>query len=113
VRGISASLVETALAYGAHERQLFTKIVLPAALPFIMVGLRLAIGRAIVGMVVGEMFTRLTGLGGLIATYSGAFATDKVFVGIIVLALGGVLLTEALKLVERRLSGWVETARID
>jgi ABC-type nitrate/sulfonate/bicarbonate transport system permease component len=113
VRGISASLVETALAYGARERQLFTKIVLPAALPFIMVGLRLAIGRAIVGMVVGEMFTRLTGLGGLIATYSGAFATDRVFVGIIVLALGGVLLTETLKLVERRLSGWVETARID
>ena len=113
VRGLSASLVETALAYGARERHLFTKIVLPAALPFIMIGLRLAIGRAIIGMVVGEMFTRLTGLGGMIATYSGAFATDKVFVGIIVLALGGVFLTELLKAVERRLSVWAETARIE
>ena len=105
-------LVETAEAYGASHRQMFTTIVLPASLPFIMAGLRLAIGRAIVGMVVGEMFTRQAGLGGLISTYSGSFVTSKVFAAIIVLSLGGVLLTEALKRIERRLSPWAETARI-
>ncbi len=112
VRGISAALVEVAQAYGAHGGHLFTKIALPASLPYIMAGLRLAVGRAIVGMVVAEMFTRLAGLGGMIATYSGSFATDKVFVAIIVLSVGGVLLTELLKSIERQLSPWAETARI-
>ncbi|MBV9120037.1 MAG: ABC transporter permease [Chloroflexi bacterium] len=112
VRGINASLVEVAQAYGARGGQLFTKIALPASMPYIMTGLRLAVGRAIVGMVVAEMFTRLAGLGGMIATYSGSFATDKVFVAIIVLSAGGVGLTELLKLLEARISPWVETARI-
>jgi ABC-type nitrate/sulfonate/bicarbonate transport system permease component len=111
VRNISHGLVEVALAEGASERQIFTKIVLPAALPFIMTGIRLAMGRAVVAMVVAEMFTAVAGLGGSIVRYGAAFATDKLFVVIIVLALMGVGLTELVRGLERWLTPWKDTER--
>jgi NitT/TauT family transport system permease protein len=111
VRNIGRGLVEVALAEGASERQIFTKIVIPASLPFIMTGIRLAMGRGVVAMVVGEMFADVSGLGGSIVKYGAAFATDKFFVVIIVLALMGVGLTEAVRILERRLTPWKETER--
>jgi NitT/TauT family transport system permease protein len=111
VRNVGRGLVEIALAEGAGEAQIFGKIVVPASLPFIMTGIRLAVGRAVVGMVVAEMFTAITGLGGAIVYYGNTFATDKLFVVIIVLALMGVSLTEAVKLLERRFAPWKETER--
>jgi NitT/TauT family transport system permease protein len=111
VRDISHGLVEVALAEGASERQIFTKIVLPAALPFIMTGIRLAMGRAVVAMVVAEMLATIGGLGASIQRYTVAFATDKLFVVIIALALMGVALTELVRFLERRLTPWKETER--
>jgi ABC-type nitrate/sulfonate/bicarbonate transport system permease component len=111
VRNVGRGLVEVALAEGASEPQVFTKIVLPAALPFITTGIRLATGRAVVGMVVAELFTAVSGLGGAIVIYGNAFATDKLFVIIIVLALIGLALTESVRLLERRLAPWKETER--
>ncbi len=111
VRNLSRGLVEIAQVEGASEPQIFTKIILPASLPFIMAGVRLAVGRAVVGMVVAEMFTAITGLGGAIVNYSNAFATDKVFVTIIVLVLLGVGLTEGVKYLERHFARWKETER--
>ena len=111
VRNVSRGLVEIAQAEGASEAQIFGKIILPASLPFIMTGIRLAVGRAVVGMVVAEMFTAMTGLGGAIMYYSNAFATDKLFVVIILLALLGVALTEGVKFLEVRLAPWKETER--
>jgi len=111
VRNVSRGLVEIAQAEGASEAQIFGKIILPASLPFIMTGIRLAVGRAVVGMVVAEMFTAITGLGGAIVYYSNAFATDKLFVVIILLALLGVALTEGVKFLEVRLAPWKETER--
>jgi ABC-type nitrate/sulfonate/bicarbonate transport system permease component len=111
VRNISHGLVEVALAEGASERQVFTKIIVPAALPFIMTGIRLAMGRAVVGMVVAEMFVASTGLGSSIQRYGAAFATDKFFVVLIVLALLGVGLTEFVRALERWLTPWKETER--
>ena len=111
VRNVSRSLVEVALAEGATEAQVIRKIILPASLPFVTTGVRLSIGRAIVGMVVGEMFTASSGLGGAIVTYGNAFATKKLFVVIILLALMGVLLTEAVRFVEQKLAPWKATER--
>jgi NitT/TauT family transport system permease protein len=111
VRDVSHGLVEVALAEGANERQIFGKIIVPAALPFIMTGIRLAMGRAVVAMVVAEMFTSATGLGGSIVRYGAAFATDKFFVIIIALALLGVGLTELVRGLERRLTPWKQTER--
>jgi NitT/TauT family transport system ATP-binding protein len=111
VRNVSRSLVEIAQAEGAVERQIFGKIIVPASLPFIMSGIRLAVGRAVVGMVVAEMFTAMSGLGGAIVYYSNAFATDKLFVVIILLALLGVGLTETVKLLEVKMAPWKQTER--
>jgi ABC-type nitrate/sulfonate/bicarbonate transport system permease component len=111
VRNVGRGLVEVALAEGGNEAQIFTKIVIPASLPFITTGVRLAMGRAVVAMVVAELFTALSGLGGAIMNYGNAFKTDKLFVVIIVLALLGVSLTESVRWLERRLAPWKETER--
>ena len=113
VRNVSRGLVEVAMAEAANQLQIFTKIVIPASLPFIATGIRLAMGRAVVAMVVAEMFTAVGGLGGAIINYGNAFATAKLFVVIIVLALLGVTLTESVRWVERRIAPWKETERAD
>jgi len=111
VRNVGRALVEIALAEGASEPQVFSKVVVPAALPFITTGVRLAMGRAVVGMVVAELFTAVSGLGGAIVVYGNAFATDKLFVIIILLALIGLALTESVRLLEKWLAPWKETER--
>jgi NitT/TauT family transport system permease protein len=113
VRNVSRGLVEVAMAEAANQYQIFTKIVIPASLPFIAAGIRLAMGRSVVAMVVAEMFTAVVGLGGAIVSYGNAFATDKLFVVIIVLALLGVSLTESVRWIERRIAPWKETERAD
>ncbi len=111
VRNVSQSLVDVGRAFVANERQIFTKIMLPASVPYIMAGLRLGIGRAIIGMVVAEFFTALTGLGAMIVKYANSFKTDVMFVPIVVLMLLGVGLTELVKLAEVRVAPWKETER--
>ncbi|HVO94847.1 MAG TPA: ABC transporter permease subunit, partial [Terriglobales bacterium] len=108
---VSAHLVEVGQAYSASEGQIFTKIILPAALPFIMTGVRLAIGRALIGIITAEMFAAVTGLGALLVRYSSALATDKFFVPVLFLALLGVVLSSAVERLQRRLAPWKETER--
>ena len=106
IKDVRGSLLEIGRAYGATERQMFTKIILPATVPYIMAGIRLAVGLAIIGMIVAEFFTAITGLGGLIVNYANSFATAKLFVPIIIIGLLGVGLTELVLYIERRLSSW-------
>ena len=106
IKDVRGGLIEIGRAYCATDLQIFTKIVLPAALPYIMAGTRMAVGLAIIGMVVAEFFTAVTGLGGLIVNYANTFATAKLFVPVIVIGLLGVGLTEMVMLLERRLSHW-------
>lgn len=111
VRTVSAGLVEVGRAYGAGEGKIFTKIIMPASLPYIMAGVRLAVGRALIGIITAEMFAAVTGLGALLVRYSSALATDKFFVPVIFLALLGVVLTRAVELLEKRFAPWKETER--
>jgi NitT/TauT family transport system permease protein len=106
IRDVRGSMLEIGRAYGATEWQIFWKIVLPAAVPFIMAGIRLAVGLAIIGIIVAEFFTAISGLGGMIVEYANVFATAKLFVPIIVIALVGVILTELVMWLERRMSRW-------
>jgi NitT/TauT family transport system permease protein len=76
-----------------------------------MAGIRLGVGRAVVGMVVAEMFTAVAGLGGAIIRYSNNFSTDRLFVIIVILSALGVGLTESLKLLEKRLARWKVSER--
>jgi ABC-type nitrate/sulfonate/bicarbonate transport system permease component len=111
VQNVSRVSVDIVRAYGANDRQVLTKVVLPSALPFVMAGIRLAVGRGVIGMVVAEFFTALSGLGSLIIIYQNAFATAKLFVPVITLSVLGVTLTALARLLERKLAPWKETER--
>jgi ABC-type nitrate/sulfonate/bicarbonate transport system permease component len=106
IKDVRGNLIEIGRAYGASELQIFTKIILPASVPYIMAGIRLAVGLAIIGFIVAEFFTAITGLGGIIVLYANNFATAKLFVPIIVTGILGVALSELVAAIERRLSRW-------
>jgi ABC-type nitrate/sulfonate/bicarbonate transport system permease component len=104
-------LIETARSFMANERQIMSKIVLPSALPFIIAGMRLAIGRALVMVVVAEIYASNRGLGYLIFQAGGMYDTAQVFVGVGILAAAGVTFNAALRALERRLAPWREDQR--
>ena len=87
VKQVDSVLVEMARSFGASEREVFFKIILPAALPAIMAGLRLGIGRAVKGMVTAEMLLTLTGIGAMIMQYGSSFATDSLFAVILTILI--------------------------
>lgn len=109
VRNVSESLIDVGTAFAATEREIFTKIILPAALPYMMTGLRLGIGRAIIGMVVAEFFTAITGLGALIVKYGNQYDTAAMFVPILVLMALGILLTAIVRRAEIWIAPWKAT----
>lgn len=106
VRNGDPELVEMALSNGATPFQVFTRILMPGASPFILVGLRLGATIGLINTVVAELYTAVQGLGGLLATYGNTFRMGPYFVVVLVLALLGVLITETLRLFERRLERW-------
>jgi ABC-type nitrate/sulfonate/bicarbonate transport system permease component len=106
IRDVRHSMIEVGRAYCATETQIFFKIIVPSAIPFLMTGIRLAVGLGIIGIVVAEFFTAQTGLGGIIIRYANLFATARMFVPIIVIGLLGVVLTELVRAIEVRLSRW-------
>jgi ABC-type nitrate/sulfonate/bicarbonate transport system permease component len=113
VRNVSRTTTDVVRAYGASDRQVMTKVVLPSSLPFVMAGIRLAVGRGVIGMVVAEFFTALSGLCSMIIVYSNSFATAKLFVPVITIALLGLGLTTLAKYLERRMAPWKETERAE
>jgi NitT/TauT family transport system permease protein len=106
VRTIPRSLIDVGTAFAANERQVFLKIIIPAVIPFIMTGLRLGIGRAIIGMVAAEFFTAITGLGALIVKYGNQYDTASMFVPILILMLLGVALTSLVRKIEEMFAPW-------
>ena len=85
---------------------MFTKILFPAALPSVIVGLRLGIGRALTGVVVSELFGSTAGLGWLIGTAGQSFDTPVVLFGVLMFSTIGVAMVEALKWVEHAIAPW-------
>jgi NitT/TauT family transport system permease protein len=106
VREVDPDLVEVARSFCSNERRMWIDLILPSALPFIVTGLRLAIGRALIGVIVAEYYTSLSGLGDLISTNASNFQTARMFVPIVVIASLGVVFTALLELAERRLVQW-------
>lgn len=99
-------LVEMARSVGATRRRIFTQIVLPGAVPFIIVGLRVGATIGLINTVVAELYTAVKGLGGLLAIYGNTFRMAEYFVVVLTLALIGVIVTEALRFLEVRLGRW-------
>ena len=106
VKNVDARLIEVGRAFRCTERQLWGNIVLPGALPFIVAGLRLAIGRGLIGMVLADLYTAINGIGYLIARYASIYRTDAMFVPVMTLGILGITLTGLLRFVERRVAPW-------
>lgn len=106
VANVDRRLVETAKSFRASEFQILTKIVAPSALPFIIAGLRLAIGRVLIMVVVAELFSSNAGVGYLIFQAGAMYDTTLIFVGVTILALTGVILNGCLRRLERHLAPW-------
>jgi NitT/TauT family transport system permease protein len=108
VQSIPAAYVETARSFACSRGQMFWKVVLPAAIPFFVAGLRLGLGRALVGVVVAEMFTALSGLGYMVTFYGNTFKTALLFVPILTLAVLSIAITGLIRLAERRMAPWMD-----
>ena len=106
VRECDKSMLEVARSFRSSEWQMWKDVLLPFAVPYIAAGIRLAIGRGLVGMVIAEFYTTISGLGFMITRYANIFETDKTFVPVILLMFLGVTLTGSLKWVERRIAPW-------
>ncbi|MEA2953270.1 MAG: hypothetical protein QOD40_630 [Alphaproteobacteria bacterium] len=113
VKNVDPKLLEVGRAFRCSERQLWINIVLPAALPFIVTGLRLAVGRGLIGMVLADLYTAISGIGYLIVRTASTYQVDKMFVPIMTLGLLGVALTAMLRIVERRVAPWTAAADQD
>lgn len=111
VRECDKNMLEVARSFRSSEWRMWQDVLLPFALPYIAAGIRLAIGRGLVGMVIAEFYTTISGLGFMITRYANIFEMDKTFVPVIVLMVLGVSLTTALKWVERRLAPWSHANR--
>jgi NitT/TauT family transport system permease protein len=106
VQNTDQELVEMARSTRASRGLIFWDIVLPGALPFLLVGLRLGATIGLINTVVAELYTAVSGLGGLLAIYGNTFRMAEYFVIVLLLSLIGVIVTEGLRIAETRLMRW-------
>jgi ABC-type nitrate/sulfonate/bicarbonate transport system permease component len=106
VKTTPANLLTAARSFGASEWQIFRSVVLPSTVPFILTGLRLAVGRALIGVMVGELYAATAGIGFMITVAGATFQTDKVFVGVLIFAITGMVLTDVIDRIEHRFDKW-------
>jgi NitT/TauT family transport system permease protein len=106
VRSMRDEFTETARAFLAGPLDMFRHIYLPGSIPFIIAGIRLALGHAIVGMITAEMFLAIVGLGYMVVNFGNRLATAKVLALAIFVSLFGIVVTELVKRSESRLAPW-------
>src|SRR5580692_11452782 len=108
LRTTSERLIEMLRSFGATRQQIFFKVSLPSAVPMILAGLKLGIGRGLVGVVVAELFGSRAGLGRLISQSADAFNMPELFAGVVVLAVAGIVMTAGFGWLEKRLVPWTK-----
>ena len=106
VHSVDAQLVRAVRAFGGRRRDVIVKVILPAAVPLILAGVRIGLGRALHGVVLGEMFSSNAGLGYRISFYAAHLRTADVFVPLVILVVVGILLNQLCRLCEARLQAW-------
>jgi NitT/TauT family transport system permease protein len=106
VRAADPDLVEMARATGASGGRILVHVVLPGALPFLLAGVRIGATIGLINTVVAELYTAVSGLGGLLALYGSRFQMAEYLAVVVVLAMIGVAMTEGLRLAERRMLRW-------
>jgi NitT/TauT family transport system permease protein len=106
VTAVPKTLIEVGKSFVAPDSVILRRIILPATLPYIMAGIRLAVGRAVVAMVIAEFFTSISGLGAIIITSANNFDTATMFVPIVVLMVMAIGLNYLIGAVERFVAPW-------
>lgn len=106
VRQVEANLIEMATSYGASERQIWRKVLIPGALPAIMTGIRLGLGRGVTGMVVVELLFVAVGIGSLINEYRGSFDPDLLYGVVILVVIEALILITIVRKIESRIAPW-------
>lgn len=106
MRTVEPKYLTLARSFGASEWMVFRTVIIPAAIPFLLTGIRLAIGRGMIGVVVGEIYGAPVGIGFMINQAGQTFQTAKVFVGVLTLVAVGLTLSEAVRDIGRRVERW-------
>jgi NitT/TauT family transport system permease protein len=103
---VNASLLRVARSFAARRRRLIVTVVLPSSVPFVLVGLRLGLGRALVGVVAAEFVASQAGIGFMVTRAGSYFQTAKVFAGILLISAMGVVGTWLIQRIERLVEAW-------
>ena len=106
VRNVDRSLMEVATSFRSRERERWTDLILPSVVPYLVAGVGLACGRALVGMVVAEFLMSISGLGALSQDYTGNLQLDKGLAPVLLLMVVGILLTKLVSWFEKRFAKW-------
>jgi ABC-type nitrate/sulfonate/bicarbonate transport system permease component len=110
VRQVDPSLIQMARSYGANEFQIWTRVLIPGALPSIMTGVRLALGRAVTGMVIVELLMVSLALGGLILEYRGRFDGPHLYATIVAILIEALVLIGLARWLERKVAPWAPSS---
>jgi ABC-type nitrate/sulfonate/bicarbonate transport system permease component len=113
VRTVDQQLLDVAHSFRASQRRLFTSVVIPATVPFIATGVRLALGRLLIGVVVAELYAQTQGIGVMIDRAADTLQSDRMLFGVLLFTLMGVITTEAAGRIERRFQRWRPSANVD
>lgn len=111
VRSVDPSLIRAVRAFGGTRTDIVFKAILPASIPLVLAGVRIGLGRALIGVVLGEMFSANAGLGFRMTSYGAHLKTADVFVPLTMFIIIGVVLTQLTTLLENRLQAWKDTGR--
>jgi NitT/TauT family transport system permease protein len=106
IRSLDQHLVRVARCFGANDLKIFRTIALPGSVPFILGGLRLAVGQSLIGVFVAELLGAQHGVGAMVQNAGEQFQTDLVFAGLLIFAIAGMLLTAIVRWLERRFDAW-------
>ncbi len=108
IRNADPALVEMARSFGATQRQTFQRVILPASLVVLFAGIRLGMGRAVKGMITGEMFIAIVGLGGVVQKYGSQFEASKVLATSLVILTVALITGALVQAADRRMTSWAD-----
>ncbi|HEY1268667.1 MAG TPA: ABC transporter permease subunit, partial [Candidatus Binatia bacterium] len=106
VKSTDPLLISVVRAFGGREKDLYFKVILPSTLPYLAAAARIAIGRGLVGIIVGEFYAASEGIGFAISQAGDTYRLPDMFVGILILAIVAVILTEGMRWLETALAPW-------
>jgi NitT/TauT family transport system permease protein len=106
VRTVDRRFIDVAHSFKASQRRLFTSVVVPATVPFIVTGLRLGVARGLIGVIVGELYAATDGLGVMITRASQNLQADRMLFGVLIFTIAGIIGVEGVRMGERYFERW-------